>query len=370
MINMSDEWFVRVQDKEYGPVDLETLLEWKEEGRLIPANPVRREGEVEWVEAGTILALFPPALPPAAGSDLPIRRRTFGEIIGDTLRIYFKGFPQFLALALLVAIPLLGLKLSLSFVNSAPGEPLSQTARIAAVAAVVMLLALVAAWPIFLGGLQVATSELAAGRAIRLGDIFARAKSLWGRIAKLAMFVYGSFMFWLGLPLITMSALASSLSVISILLALLAFAFLVYMAVRLFTKFMFWQQSAALGELEGVEALRESDELARSRAEESLWQRPLYRGLLVLLLWVVVLIGISMAVELPFLIYRLRGVTDVEQAVAMMQALVRAPRPDALTITTYVVSSLVKALFRPLLGIAFVLLYLDARAGFRSRDAR
>jgi hypothetical protein len=70
-------------------------------------------------------------------------------------------------------------------------------------------------------------------------------------------------------------------------------------------------------------------------------------------LWVVVLIGISLAVELPFLLYRLRGITDVEQAVAVMQALVRAPRPDALTIVTYVISSLVNAVFRPLLGIAF-----------------
>jgi hypothetical protein len=59
------------------------------------------------VEAGTILALFPPALPPPRlrFTDSP---RNLWEIIGDTLRIYFKGFPQFLALALLVAIPLLG----------------------------------------------------------------------------------------------------------------------------------------------------------------------------------------------------------------------------------------------------------------------
>jgi hypothetical protein len=196
------------------PVDLETLLEWKEEGRLIPANPVRREGEAEWADAGTIPALFPPAVAPGAGSDLPIHRRTFGEIITQTLRIYLKGFPLFFALALMVAVPSLGLKLSLAFVNSLPGEPLSGTARIAAVVAVVMLLALLAAWPIFLGGLQVATSELAAGRAITLADVLQRAKSLWARIAKLAMFVYGSFMFWTALPLVAILALASSPSVV------------------------------------------------------------------------------------------------------------------------------------------------------------
>jgi len=39
---MSDEWFVRVQGKEYGPVSTETLREWKGEGRLIRENELRR----------------------------------------------------------------------------------------------------------------------------------------------------------------------------------------------------------------------------------------------------------------------------------------------------------------------------------------
>jgi len=30
---MPDEWMVRVEGREYGPVDLETLREWKNEGR-------------------------------------------------------------------------------------------------------------------------------------------------------------------------------------------------------------------------------------------------------------------------------------------------------------------------------------------------
>ena len=359
---MAEEWFVRVHDKEYGPVDLEELLEWKAEGRLIADNPVRRDGEMDWTTAAAIPQLFPPPLQTSPGVHDPVHRRTFGEIIADTLRIYAKGFPQFLGLALLVAIPSLGLKLSLAFVKMPEGEPLAGTARNAAAVVIVMLVALLAVWPIFLAGIQLATADLAAGRAIRLGDVLRRATNLWPRIVRLAMFVYGAFMFWIALPLVAVLAVASNPSVIGILLALLALAFQIYMFGRLFINFMFWQQSAALGGLEGVEALRDSKELARSRTEAPRWQRPLYRGAMLASIWMLVVIALGVAVELPFLMWRLRGITEVEQAVALMQALLRAPRPDAITIATYVLSSLTNAVFRPLLGIAFVVLYFDARA--------
>ena len=42
---MADRWLVRVGEKEYGPVDLDTLGDWKREGRLLPTNEVRREAE-------------------------------------------------------------------------------------------------------------------------------------------------------------------------------------------------------------------------------------------------------------------------------------------------------------------------------------
>ena len=361
MIRMPDDWFVRVQDKEYGPVSLDTLLEWKAEGRVIAENEVRRDAE-DWILAGAIPGLFPPAPLPFARAHVPVRQRTFGEILAETGRIYAKGFPQFFALSLLVAIPSLGLKLSLAFTNRPQGEPLAGPALIAAAIAIVMLTVLAAAWPVFLGGLQFAAGDIAAGRAIRLRDILLRAVNLWPRIAKLALFVYGSFLFWIALPLVAILALAAAPSILSILLALLALAFQVYMFGRLFINFLFWQQSATLGELEGIEALRDSRELARSRTEASHWQRPLYRGAMLASLWVLIVIALGVAVELPFLLLRLRGITDVEQAIAVLQALVRAPRPDAMTIVTYVLSSLLNAVFRPLLGIAFVVLYFDAKA--------
>src|SRR5207247_2647528 len=42
MSEMADQWIIRVLGKEYGPADIETLREWKTEGRLLPENEARR----------------------------------------------------------------------------------------------------------------------------------------------------------------------------------------------------------------------------------------------------------------------------------------------------------------------------------------
>src|SRR6202008_1681335 len=66
---MTEEWIVRVQGKEYGPADIETLREWKREGRLLPENEARPANadptavtgsakEVLWSTAATIPGLF------------------------------------------------------------------------------------------------------------------------------------------------------------------------------------------------------------------------------------------------------------------------------------------------------------------------
>jgi hypothetical protein len=134
------------------------------------------------------------------------------------------------------------------------------------------------------------------------------------------------------------------------------------MAGRLFVNFLFWQQTSALEQLDTVDALRESKELGRSRATEPRMQRPLYRGALIASLWLAVLLLISGSSELPFLLIRLKGVS-LEEMPAILSKLMNASAPDAMTIATYAMSSLIHAALRPLLGIAFVVLYFDAKAG-------
>jgi len=55
---MTEEWIVRVQGVEYGPANIETLREWKVEGRLLPANEARRASVNLWTTAGEIPGLF------------------------------------------------------------------------------------------------------------------------------------------------------------------------------------------------------------------------------------------------------------------------------------------------------------------------
>ena len=50
------------------------------------------------------------------------------------------------------------------------------------------------------------------------------------------------------------------------------------------------------------------------------------------------------------------------------QSLNAAKAADAMLIASLVASSVVRALLRPLLGIAFVLLYLDARTDFTEKE--
>ncbi len=359
---MAEEWFVRVEGKEYGPVDLETLEEWKSEGRLIPQNEVRNGPDAEWLAAAQFPELFGGAGDQQAHHESLFRRRSFNEIIAESFRIYSRGFPQFFALALLVAIPSLAMKISLAFTSYREGEPVTFTSRVAGAIAIVMLGAVVASWPVFVAGLQFATVDLAAGRAIRLKEILRQAVGMWRRIARLCLFVYGSYVFWTVLPLMAIFALAGTPSIPSLLIALLALGFQVYMASRLFVNFMFWQQSSTIAGLDSVDALRESKELARSRTHEPRLQRPLHRGALIAAIWLLILLAVSLAVEMPLTLVRLQGITTVEQGYAVLQQLMNAPAPDAMTIGTYVLSSLVHAALRPLLGIAFVVLYFDARA--------
>src|SRR4249919_1107565 len=107
---VTEEWIVRVQGAEYGPANIETLREWKAEGRLLPVNDARRADVDLWTTAAEIPGLFSvsPAVPSTGGFTQPplqISRRSFTQILTETVQIYRKGFLQFLGLALLVLLP-------------------------------------------------------------------------------------------------------------------------------------------------------------------------------------------------------------------------------------------------------------------------
>jgi hypothetical protein len=362
---MADEWMVRVQGKEYGPVDVETLREWQLEGRLIRTNEVRRPQDEHWIAAEQIVELFSDAQQTEDPLALHFRRRTLAEIVFESFRIYRRGFIQFFVISLLVSVPSFFLQWALSYVSiqtaAAPGAQ-AQTATMCALAILVVWLT---AWPVFIVGIQIATADLDAGKKIALHDLLRRALSAWAPTAKLSLVVYGSYVFWTVIPLLAMlSLLGGEVSILSILIVLLILAVQVYMTARLWVNFMFWQQTSMLERCDGLEALRESKALARSRRSEPWFSRPLARGAILVSIWLLVLLAVSSGAEMPFVLMQLPNVTNIEDIGALWKTLSAAHAPDALTIAGSAVSTLVNALLRPLLGISFVLLYFDAKVNF------
>ncbi|HET7512223.1 MAG TPA: DUF4339 domain-containing protein [Chthoniobacterales bacterium] len=359
---MAGEWIVRVGGREYGPVDLDELRDWKREGRLIRENEIRESDSDRWFRAGELPEIFsdepaPPEVPKAL-----VRRLTLGQIFTASWRIYRAGFWRFFALSSLVAFPAFVLQLAVPFLEMPkPGGSMTPVISGAAVA-FAMLVLLVIAWPFSIAGLQLLAADLFTGQNPRLRDVLARAKLLWMRIFVLGLVVYGSYLVWTIIPLLLALSLATgAASLGSLFLTFCLLIFTVYMVARLFINFLFWQQAGALGTSETVYALRESKELARSQTDRPWMERPLYRGALIASIWLLVILGLNIAIELPVMLYQLRNVTTLEEATTALQSLKTMNSPDLVSAIATFLGSLFHAILRPWLAAIFVVLYFDTK---------
>ena len=111
------------------------------------------------------------------------RRRSFSGILLETFQIYRKGFLQFLVLTLLIAVPSICAQLTSSAFGAAPSVEMDLRTQIAGAFAFCMLLLSLAAWPIFIAGIQILTAELAAGRTVKMFSVLRNALTFWSRIA-------------------------------------------------------------------------------------------------------------------------------------------------------------------------------------------
>ena len=355
---------VRVEGREYGPVDTDALHEWKREGRLIQTNEIRRLDDERWLPAGQFPEIFAENLPPAEPPDLIVRRRTGREIFRETFRIYRGGFWRFLLFGLLTAVPMFILQWNFPRVplpDLTSGEPLP-TVTIPPLCWFMFLLVILL-WPLSTAGFQFVADDVVRGRRRSIAAQFAASIERYGRMLGAGLLVYFSYFFWFFIPLTAaLAVLSTGISLFSVTVYLMIGAFMIYMNVRLIINFLFWEQTAALGD-EGVFlALRESRELARCDQGAPRFDRPMYRGLIVLSLWLLLLLVALMVVQFPFALIRLSGATSPEQAMALMESLSKAKTPDALMIASDVASALINLLVRPLLTTSFIVLYYDAKA--------
>jgi hypothetical protein len=364
---VNDEWIVRVQGTEYGPANIETLREWKGEGRLLPVNEARRADVDLWTTAAEIPGLFAvEAL--AAASDrrltqppLQISRRTFTQILTETLQIYRKGFFQFLGLTLLVLLPSICSQLTTAFVKPPSGSNVDVLSVLAAGLAFLMFILSIVMWPVYIAGIQILTAEIARGNRLGLVAVLNEAVRFWPRVAALCIFVYGVFFLLMvfGLAIAAMSLAAGS----SVLLVLVAMALLilqVWMFGRFFVNVLFWQQFAVLERAGFIDSLRESRDLARSGRDLPWFQRPLWQGAFIASIWFVVVLAITLGAQWGTLHQFLNQLLTTQDPQALLQQMTEAQKASGFNLAAFALGVVEKVL-QPLVGIAFVVIFLESK---------
>ena len=361
---MPEQWFIQVQGQEYGPADLDTLREWKADGRVLPANPARRVDidDAHWKTAADIPGLFqieipPIQLRPAPGSKSkpPLR-----NILVETFRIYFRGFFQFFCLSLLSIVPILCAELTSRFIDTAPGLNVDLRTLVAVGFGLCMLVLRIVLIPIYIAGIQILTAELATGHRIGFLSVLNGAVKYWPRVAGLGLFVYGVFflliLFALGIAIMVVT----SSGLFSIFLALGLLAFQVWLFGRFFINVLFWQQFIVLENANATAALRESRNLARSGRDLPWYQRPLWRGALIVSIWFAFALAVTITPAWPMLrdyFVELMRTQDPQALLQKMNANLQTHGFDYPALAL----NILQRVLQPLLGIAFVILYLDSK---------
>jgi hypothetical protein len=371
--DVGEEWIVRVDGREYGPANIDTLREWKAEGRVLPANDARRADAELWTLAGEIPGLFnAEALatastaeltrPPGQGQAPPaLPSRGLAQILAETFRIYARGFLQFLPLTLLVVLPSVCGQLTAMWTQTAQASNADLRTLAAGGFAFLMFIFSMAMWPVYIAGIQIFTVEIAAGRRPGFFSALNEAVRFWPRVAALCVFVYGVFfLLILFALLIAAMIVAAASSVFVILLTLALLGLQVWMFGRFFVNVLFWQQFAVLENAGVIESLRESRNLARSGRELPWFQRPVWRGVFIASLWFAFVLAIALASQWTTLQHYSNELMTTQDPQALLQKLTEAQQARGFDVLGFSLSLLQKIL-QPLIGISFVILYIDSR---------
>ena len=363
---MTEEWIVRVQGREYGPADIDTLREWKVEGRLLPANEARRVNIDLWTTAAEIPGLFDAGGRAEASRrrstqpPLQITHRSFTQILAKTFQIYGTGFLQFVGLALLILLPSVISQLTTAFVQPTQGASVDVRSILAAGFAFLMFIVSVVMWPVYIAGIQVLTAEIARGNRPGLVAVLNQAVKFWPRIAALCIFVYGVFFLLtiFGL-LIAAMALAGGASVLLALVAMGLLILQVWMFGRFFANVLFWQQFAVLENAGFIDSLRESRDLARSGRDLPWFQRPMWRGAFIASIWFGFVLAITLAAQWGTIQHYSNELLTTQDPQALLQKMA-AQQGAGFDVAAFALGA-VQRILQPLLGIAFVVVYLDSK---------
>jgi GYF domain 2 len=371
---MAEEWIIRVQGKEYGPADLEMLREWKADGRVLATNPARRTDLQYWQTAGDISGLFGVEPPPVqTTAEARMLRATATDAAGTatshpprrniltlTFGIYFRGFFQFLGLSLLSIVPIVCAELTSRFIDTAPGVNVDLRTMVAGAFGLCMIVLRLVLLPVYVAGIQILSSELANGRRIGFFSVLNGAVKYWPRVAGLSIFVYGIFFFLMIFGFGLFFLAASTNTVLSAVMVLGLLALQVWLFTRFFINVLFWQQFVVLENLNAADALRESRNLARSGHDLPFYQRPFWRGAMVSSVWLAFVLVITITPQWHLLRDYFLQVMQTQDPQALYEKMTAAMQTHGVDYQALGLNVLQRVL-QPLLGIAFVVLYLDSK---------
>jgi hypothetical protein len=227
--------------------------------------------------------------------------------------------------------------------------------------AFLMFVLSMAMWPVYVAGIQIITAEIASGRRSGLIAALNEAVRFWPRVAALCIFVYGVFFLLIVFGLaIAAIALAGGSSLLLILFALALLFLQVWMFGRFFVNVLFWQQFAVLENAGFIDSLRESRNLARSGRDLPWFQRPMWRAVFISSIWFALVLAITLGPQWTTLQHYFNQLATTQDPQALLQQLTEAQKAHGFDIYSFVLGILQKIL-QPLLGIAFVVLYLDSK---------
>jgi hypothetical protein len=132
----------------------------------------------------------------------------------------------------------------------------------------------------------------------------------------------------------------------------------VWMFSRFFVNVLFWQQFAVLENAGLINSLRESRELARSGRDLPWFQRPLWRGAFIASMWFALVLAVTLGAQWGTFHQYLNQLMATQDPQALLQQITEAQQASGFNISAFALN-VVEKILQPLVGIAFVVLYLD-----------
>ena len=134
----------------------------------------------------------------------------------------------------------------------------------------------------------------------------------------------------------------------------------VWMFGRFFVNVLFWQQFTVLENAGFIDSLRESRDLARSGRDLPWFQRPLWRGAFIASIWFAVVLAITLGAQWGTLQQYFNQLLTTQDPQALLQQMTEAQQASGFNISAFALG-IVEKILQPLVGIAFVVLYLDSK---------